>query len=411
MSSRPPSTTELEPVRLVRAAPWLHDQHLREVMDALGAGRALMVGGCVREALLPDGHVADIDIATPLKPKAVITLLEKAGLKAVPTGLDHGTVTAVNDGRHFEITTLRRDIETDGRHASVAFTGNWAEDARRRDFTVNTLLMDIEGRVFDPLEAGLLDLDARRVRFVGDPDTRIGEDYLRILRYFRFYARFGGKPDMDAIEACAAAAVRLDEISRERVTTEMAKLVLQPHAADALVLMRDNRILPKLVSYRFSREEFTVLEAVERATHLPNSDTRLYLVAGDIAVLEQKLVLSRKQQRFFKDLDQFMKLAEPPSLRAGLYRHGRAVMVAGLGVMAAKGYLPQEQAIDAINAAAHIELPTLPFNAGDVMEAAGLGQGPELGALHKALEEWWLENDCAPTTAQCLAEIGRLRRL
>lgn len=396
-------------MRFLRTAPWLHDQPLRDVLGVLGPGRALMVGGCVREALLTDGHVGDIDIATTLKPKAVITLLEKAGMKAVPTGLDHGTITAVTDNRHYEITTLRRDLETDGRHASVAFTDSWLEDARRRDFTVNTLLMDIDGRIYDPLECGLADLDARRVSFVGDPDTRIGEDYLRILRYFRFYARFGGKPDATALEACAAAAIRLDEISRERVTAEMAKLVLQPFAGDALVLMRDLRILPKLVSYRFSRAEFDVLERVERATLLPNSDARLYLVSGDVAVLEQKLALSRNQQRFFKDMDIFAALPVLPGLNASLYRHGRAVTVAGLGIMAAKGRLPEADAVARINAAAHVERPVLPFNAGDVMEATGLGQGPELGQLHKALENWWLENDCTPDKPACLERLEALK--
>ena len=185
----------------VAGQPWLESQATQAVMRALeaagGAGCARFVGGCVRNSLLGQ-PVDDIDIATRLRPEQTMAALKAAGLKAVPTGVEHGTVTGVSERRPYEITTLRRDVETDGRRAVVAFTEDWAEDAARRDFTLNALYADGEGRVFDPMGQGLSDLEARRIVFVGDAETRIREDYLRILRFFRFHAWYGrGEPDAD----------------------------------------------------------------------------------------------------------------------------------------------------------------------------------------------------------------------
>lgn len=201
------------------------------------AGETRFVGGCVRDALL-GLPVSDIDLATRLRPEAAMERLKAAGIRAVPTGLAHGTVTAIVAGAPIEVTTLRRDVSTDGRRATVAFTDDWREDAARRDFTINALSADpASGEVFDYF-GGEADLAARRVRFIGDPLTRIAEDHLRILRFFRFHARFGaGEPDADSLAACVARANDLMALSRERIADELSKLLALPDPAATAALM------------------------------------------------------------------------------------------------------------------------------------------------------------------------------
>ncbi|HSM96689.1 MAG TPA: CCA tRNA nucleotidyltransferase, partial [Rhizomicrobium sp.] len=216
----------------------------RAVMDALGDAR--FVGGVVRNALM-GREVSDIDIATPLTPQDVTKKLEAAKLKAVPTGIEHGTVTAISNGRPYEVTTLRRDVSTDGRRAVVAFTTDWAEDAQRRDFTMNALYADASGEVFDSV-GGVADLKAGRVRFVGDPATRIREDFLRILRLFRFHAWYGkGEIDKPALQAAAAEKANLKQLSGERVAREMLKLLLAEDPVPVLRSMAATGLLGEIV--------------------------------------------------------------------------------------------------------------------------------------------------------------------
>ena len=231
-------------------AGWLDAPASRAVTDALGAagGRALYVGGCVRNALL-GAPVADLDIATDLVPEAVLAAAGAAGLKAVPTGIEHGTVTLVSAGAPYEVTTFRRDVSTDGRRATVAFTDDVAQDAARRDFTMNALYAAPDGTLVDPL-GGLPDLRARLVRFVGDPSARIREDYLRILRFFRFHAWYGdptGGIDPDAVDACARHADGLDRLSAERIGAEMKKLLAAPDPAPALAAMAAAGVLARVM--------------------------------------------------------------------------------------------------------------------------------------------------------------------
>src|ERR1700757_2347720 len=225
---------------------WMVEPATRDVIEALGAGevQARFVGGSVRDALL-GRQIEDIDIATPAPPARVIELLEKRGIKVVPTGLAHGTVTAIagSPPRHFEITTLRRDVETYGRRARVAFDADWAADAARRDFTINAIFLDPDGTVHDPV-GGIADLRAHRVRFVGNPGTRIAEDVLRILRYYRFEARFGnGLGDPQARAACRALAYLLANLSAERVAQELVKLLETSYPISALRMMLDDGVL------------------------------------------------------------------------------------------------------------------------------------------------------------------------
>ena len=231
-------------------APWLAAEVSRRVMLALAAhGRpARFVGGCVRDALLdPEADIQDIDIATPELPERAMALLAAAGLRAMPTGLRHGTVSLHFPGRRFEITTLRRDVACDGRHAEVEFTDDFDADAARRDFTINAMSCEPDGTLHDPM-GGRADLAAGRVRFVGDARRRIAEDHLRILRFFRFQARFGrGAPDEEALSACAAMAEGVDGLSGERVRQELWLILLGPRPAATLALMRSAGVLARVV--------------------------------------------------------------------------------------------------------------------------------------------------------------------
>ncbi len=222
---------------------------MRSLLRVLGGeeGRTRFVGGCVRDSLL-GLQVSDVDLATGLQPEEVIKRLKQAGIKAVPTGLAHGTVTAIVDGAPVEVTTLRRDVSTDGRRATVAFTDDWREDAARRDFTMNALSVDpLSGEIFDYFQ-GLPDLDARRVRFIGDPLQRIAEDHLRILRFFRFHARFGeGEPDPQALQACTARANDLMALSRERIADELLKILALSDPTRAVSLMVERGIFRPVI--------------------------------------------------------------------------------------------------------------------------------------------------------------------
>src|SRR5579862_7309671 len=227
--------------------PWLSHPATRAVIAALeaagGEGCARFVGGCVRNALLR-APVSDIDIATTLTPDVVIKALAEARLKSVPTGIEHGTVTAIAQGRPFEVTTLRRDVETDGRRAVVAFTTDWAEDAQRRDFRLNALYADPAGQLYDPTGGGLADIRAGRIVFVGDAATRIREDALRILRFFRFQAWYGRtEPDAAGLAACAALRDRISHLSAERVSAELLKLLAAEDPRGVVRLMAQSGVL------------------------------------------------------------------------------------------------------------------------------------------------------------------------
>jgi poly(A) polymerase len=278
--------------------PWRSDPAIRAVVDALGEAR--FVGGCVRDALA--GHDAhDIDLATPLLPEEVLHRLEAAGIKAVPTGIAHGTVTAVSSGVSVEITTLRRDVATDGRHAIVDYTDDWQADAARRDFTINALYADpATGAVFDWF-GGVSDLKAHVVRFIGDPQQRIAEDHLRILRFFRFHARFGGeRPEAHSLSACAARANDLMALSRERVADELLKILALPDPGPIISVMIANGIfapvLPEIVDAAplvrlVPREQDFGGEPIRRLASLLPADPR---VAEDVGA---RLKLSNVQRK------------------------------------------------------------------------------------------------------------------
>ncbi|HAJ46212.1 MAG TPA: CCA tRNA nucleotidyltransferase, partial [Alphaproteobacteria bacterium] len=305
---------------------WLQSPAAQAVLKALSVagGEGRFVGGCVRNALM-GREVDDIDVATTLVPQEVMAALTAQGIKAVPTGVDHGTVTAVLDGTPIEVTTLRRDVETDGRHAVVAFTTDWAEDAARRDFTVNALYADAVGQLYDPGGEGLSDLDAGRVRFIGDPTQRIREDYLRILRFFRIHAWYGtGALDAKGLTACGADAEGLAGISGERIQKEMLKLLRADAPVPALRAMAASGVVGQVLPGRLNVNRLERLCAIDAETfRSPEPVLRLaaLLDGGD----DQARLLADRWRLSNKDRDELCGLVGADDLKIVPYLSVREV--------------------------------------------------------------------------------------
>jgi poly(A) polymerase len=347
--------------------------------------QAWFVGGCVRNAIINAGPT-DIDITTDARPDAVIALAEQAGLRAVPTGIDHGTVTIVVDGIPFEVTTFRRDIETDGRHAKVSFSDSIAEDATRRDFTMNALYADPDGQVADPV-GGIPDLLAGHVRFIGDPHQRIHEDYLRILRFFRFQAWFGapdGGIDADGLAACADHLDGLAQLSRERIGTEMRKLLSAPNPAPALAAMAACGVLVHLLPGSAAHLVAVLVHVEEAAGLRPDWIRRLAALGGE--GVETTLRLANADKARLQSLTEGLASEDPPAVLG--YHLG---MGAAMDVLALRAALSTRE-IDPVHAqsAQRGAVQTFPVQARDLMP--GL-QGPALGARLADLESRWIASD------------------
>lgn len=359
-------------------AEWVRAPASRAVLDALGEG--FFVGGCVRNALL-GAPVADIDIATPVEPAEVIQRLEAAGLKVVPTGLKHGTVTAVHDGTPIEVTTFRADISTDGRHAEVAFTTDMATDAARRDFTMNALYADAEGVVVDPL-GGLPDLEARSVRFIGQPEDRIREDYLRILRFFRFHAWYGAPGiDEDGLAACADLAEGIEHLARERIGWEVRKLLSAPDPAPAVASMATSGVLMRCLPGSESAALAPLVHLEGEAGVAPDWLVRLAVLGGQDRA--EALKLSRAEVRALEAIAAALGLGR---LAEASYRHGAPAATAAALILAASagGALPTDWKASIDRGAA----AQFPLEAKHLL-AAGWTVGPALGeALAKAERAW-----------------------
>ena len=381
-----------------------------------GAGCARFVGGCVRNALLKC-EVADIDIATPLTPDAVTKALAAAGLKAVPTGIDHGTVTAVAQGRPFEITTLRRDVETDGRRAVVVFTTDWAEDAQRRDFRLNALYADPSGRLYDPSEGGLADVHARRIVFVGDAETRIREDALRILRFFRFNAWYGrGEPDAAGLAACASLRALIGNLSAERLSAELLKLLAAEDPREVVRLMAQTGVLAVVLPEAQGLGRFERLVGIETEM-LFTEDALLRLAAllpddpGTAAALAERLRLSNaRRERLVAALNPEPRLVSwmsPKEIRRLVYRLGAQALCDRVTLSWAASDRPAAttQWRAQLPTAQSWAPPRFPLSGEEVM-AAGVAEGPLVGAVMREVEAWWVENDF-PTDK--LALIERLK--
>ncbi len=375
---------------------FLEQAGLRAVLAALP--RARMVGGCVRDARLGRA-VADVDLATPDAPEAVMAALRAAGLKAVPTGLAHGTVTAVAMHRGFEVTTLRHDLATDGRHAVVAFTEDWRADAARRDFTINAMSMTADGAVFDYF-GGLDDLAAGRVRFVGDAATRIAEDYLRVLRFFRFHARYGrGAPDPAALAAIREGVPGLARLSAERVWSELKRILAGPNPADTVALMRDCGVLAAVLPE--AGDPALLADVVASGAPADPALRLAALIEGDGAAAAARLKLSGAEAT---QLVALRAAAAPPdaadddALQRALADVPKPVLV-GACWLALRS--------DALRARlGAMPVPVFPL-AGRDLAAAGVPAGPAMGALLRELRGWWLDGGCRADAGACRAELAR----
>ena len=384
---------------------WMTCKSTTAVLAALAAAGApaRFVGGCVRDSLL-DRPVQDVDIATPTPPDEVIWLLTEASIKAVATGLAHGTVTAVIGRAHFEITTLRRDVETDGRRAKVAFTKDWAADAARRDFTINALYLDPDGAIYDPT-GGLADLRAGRVRFVGDAAARIREDYLRILRFFRFHAHYGrGEVDRAGLEACRALAAGVASLSGERLQGELLRLLGAADPTPVLRLMAAEGILAHILPEAIRIERLAGLIEVDRAT---DPLRRLAaLVAGDDVTLIQvagRLRLANRARDRMLAAQGALPAADPPAARRQLYRLG--VEAYRDRVLLAWAEAPGDRRFESLlRLADDWRRPDFPLLGTDVL-ALGVERGPRIGRLLGAVEDWWVDGDFQAGRADCLARL------
>jgi poly(A) polymerase len=404
------------------ALPWMTAPATRSVVRALeaagGAGCVRFVGGCVRNAVMKR-PVDDIDVATPLEPEAVTRALRDAGLKAVPTGIEHGTVTAVSAGKPFEITTLRRDVETDGRRAVVAFTSDWAEDAQRRDFRLNALYADPDGRLYDPTAGGLADARAGRIVFVGDAETRIREDALRILRFFRFQAWYGRtEPDADGLAACARLRDLIRNLSAERVSAELLKLLAAEDPRPAMRLMAASGVLAVVLPEAAGLERFEHLVEIETEM-LFTEDALLRLAAlppddpAVAAAVADRLRLSNAQRdRLVAALTapaRFVSWMSPNEARRLVYRMGADAFCDRVMLAWAKSASEHPKA--AVQWRALLPLarswtaPRFPLTGEEVM-AAGVPKGPLVGEVMREVEAWWADNDF-PTDK--LALIERLK--
>ena len=402
-------------VTQIAVQPWMREPATRKLLAALQRKgiAARFVGGCVRDALL-GRPIADIDLATPARPEEIAAALDEAGVKTVPTGIEHGTVTAVVNSlgppRHFEITTLRRDVETYGRHARVAFDADWSEDAARRDFTINAIYLDPDGTVHDPV-GGLADLAAHRVRFVGEPAQRIAEDVLRVLRYYRFEARFGGGGDDAARAACRAAVPLLPKLSAERIAQELLRLLAVADPVPALHMMREDGVLAAILP------EATRLDRLARLIRLEPAPDALRRLAGlvdaDAAgafAIAERLRLSNACR------DRLSGLAPPRTLdpagdgkvqRRALYRLGAERYRDLALLLAAEGRIAEPRLAELLALAAAWEAPVFPLAGRDVT-ALGIMPGPRIGRLLAEIRRWWEESDFTADRAVCLARLREL---
>jgi poly(A) polymerase len=397
-------------------ADWLRAGALATLLALLDSDgeEARVVGGAVRNTLLEE-PVGDVDIATTATPAEVIARVEAAGFKAVPTGIEHGTITVVADGRPHEVTTLREDVETDGRRARVAFGRDWRRDAERRDFTMNALSVSRDGLIHDYV-GGLVDLHLRRVRFIGDSAARIAEDYLRVLRFFRFHAAYGrGAPDPAGLAACIAARAHLDRLSRERVKMEMFKLLVAARCAPVLEVMSETGLLlgvlggvPLVASLRH-------MTGIEAALELNADPVRrlgalaLFTVEDADRLRERLRLANAEHERLHSMADGWWRIVAANAEQDGrptLYRLGRErftdrVLLAwsrsGAGVADATWHqlarLPERWTA-----------PRFPLKAADLVKR-GVAKGPALGAALRAAEEVWIAADF-PTDAADVAAIA-----
>ncbi len=383
--------------------PWMTSKSALRVMaafDAIRPGCARFVGGCVRNALLGE-PVADVDIATQLVPELVQKAMIAAGIAVHPTGIEHGTLTVVADHQPYEVTSLRQDVETDGRHATVAFTDDWALDAQRRDFRMNALYATPAGEVFDPTGGGLIDIANRNIVFVGDAETRIREDYLRILRFFRFQAWYGRTvPDADGLDACARLRAGLDDISAERIWMETFKLLAAPQPLDALEAMVNTGVLAQLFPDAKGLKLIGKLVRLEMQEGFRPDPMLRFLAlfwkeADAVHNVANRLKMSNDERHRLnwavRDETPLWGGVTQQEVRAAVYRAGQQVVLDRIMLEWASddGSSDWREVHEVANA---WQRPTMPLSGADLL-ALGLAEGPAIGAALRKAEEAWIESD------------------
>ena len=406
-------------------APWMEAPATRKVVEALSADGAdvRFVGGCVRDALL-GRESTDIDLGTPDRPERVMALLQRACIEShtIPRGIAHGTVAALAGGKRHEITTLRRDERTDGRHAEVAFTDDWREDAARRDFSFNAMSMTPDGTLHDYF-GGQADLTAGRVRFVGDPATRIAEDHLRLLRFFRFFAWYGrGAADAAALKACAAAVDRISTLSGGRMRAELMKLLAAPDPTSSVRAMWDTGVLARLLPEARRPKTLALLVPIEDRIAEPDPIRRLaaLIVDTNYTDIASPVIDGLVTGRWLQTAADTGRLYSLTSLstslltnldrggqRALIYRHGQAHFRDVVLLAWAKRGESEAVWRAMLETADAWESPALPITGADLL-ARGVPEGPEVGDLLRAVEDWWIEHDFAPDRAALLDKLAAL---
>lgn len=408
----------LEPHLVNRS--WLDEPALQKLMTTFNADgeETRIVGGAVRDALFGE-EIMDIDCATTATPEKITALATSAGFKVVPTGIDHGTVTVVIDGTPFEITTLRVDVETDGRHAVVKFGRDWQADARRRDFTMNALSIDADGTVHDPI-GGYSDLVHREVRFIGDAQTRIQEDYLRALRFFRFFAWYGvGRPDRDGLRAVVRTKSSLKSLSAERVWVELKKILSAPNPERAVLWMRTTEVLNEVLPENWGLDQFHWLINAEREQGWAIDPLRrlqaMLRPADDVVeALSERLKFSNDERARLLDwaaesakAEHYVELPVVDFAKV-LYRGKPSGIGDALAHDYAKRLSKGEDGADRVPAlmtfAETWERPTLPVCGADLLEA-GFQTGPTIGTTLSELEEAWIESGFTLTKEALLSRL------
>ena len=366
----------------------------------------LFVGGCVRNLLL-NQPVEDLDIATTYTPDIVQELCAQAGFKTFPTGIEHGTITVIAEGQSFEVTTLRQDVETDGRRATISYTTSWRQDAMRRDFTMNTLLADINGNIYDPLGTGLSALEQKQIVFVGNPHDRIKEDYLRILRFFRFHAYYGdGEPDGMALKACRDLSENISKLSRERISQEFFKIMSSEKGVETLELMRKLNVLEEIIPQNLEQLEILCRRQIQH--NLNHLMARIFVLTLCESQIEERfstyLLFTNRQTRVLKELRNTLQKWPYKSIKELIYREGHEVAEQVILIMEEEGRLKQNlEVVETWN------VPNFPINGHDA-KSLDIPENKEMGKFLQKVEDWWIEQDFQPTKSDLIDYMKSLIR-
>ena len=390
-------------MRVASNRDWLNKASVKSLIEIIDTGnnQSRFVGGCVRDSIL-GRPVSDIDIATRHSPDKIMQLLSSSNIIVRPTGIKHGTVSAFLDDQVFEITSLRRDLKTDGRRAEISFTDSWTEDAARRDFTMNALFMDKHGNIFDPV-GGYKDVIRGRVCFVGDASRRIQEDFLRVLRFFRFYAYFGQEQiDRDGLAACKKFAGELKALSGERIQSELFKIILSTNAFTALSKMSENKIMSKIFPGRLRMSEFSRLVFLEGADSDPIRRLAILLTTPAEKVIETLKLSNRMADHLTFYCEKEIDVSEEPKEIKRLFYEMRKMDLLGLLLIKTALNPKYKKMRDVANTIAqNWSVPTFPLRGLDLLKL-GMKPGIEVGNILMKVEHWWILSEFKYNKEDCL---------